>query len=513
MEPLLINVLLTILLLVSFSFLASLFNALVLEPKRLRSKLEKEGIKGPPHSFLLGNMWDLLSLKFKNSKRPQQGQQILTHNCAAFVFPFLVKWRNQYGPSFVFSLGNLQILHMNHPNALKELSTCTSFELGRPTHHHYDAMLGEGIIASSGRVWARQRKILAPELFVDKVKGMRKLMEESAFMVANALNEKIEKGGGVAELKIDDYTRSFAGDVLLKACFGTNYAQGKEIFLKLRDLQDVLAPVLLLQWIPGMRYLPTKSNRRIWRLEKEIKALILKVVKEREEAKSNPEKDLLQIIVESAERSDLGQQTDSFIVDNCKNIYFAGYETTSVSAAWTLMLLALYPEWQDKVRAEILENCGGLLPDADTLRRMKTLAMVINESLRLYSPAAIVPREALGDVKFGGINVPKGVGVFVSLITLHLDPDLWGPDADKFIPERFADGISGACKVPYAYMPFGAGPHTCIGQHFAMMELKIFLVHMLSNFAFTLSPKYIHSPFMNLVVEPEFGIDLLVTRL
>ncbi|XP_017618738.2 cytochrome P450 714C2-like [Gossypium arboreum] len=513
MEQLFINILLTTLVLVSFSLLSSLFNAMIFSPKRLRSKLEKQGVTGPPHSLLLGNLWEMMSTKFKSSKTPKQQQQITSHNCAAIVFPYLVKWRRQYGPTFVFSLGNLQILHMNHPNALKELSTSTSLLFGRPSHHHYDAILGQGIIASSGHVWAHQRKILAPEFFMDKVKGMMKLMEESAFLVASALNEEIEKGGGVAELKIDDYTRSFAGDVILRACFGSNYAQGKQIFLKLRDLQAILAQVLLLQWIPGIRYLPTKSNMGMWRLEKEIQALILKVVKERKQTKSHPDKDLLQIIIESAERSDLGQDTNSFVVDNCKNIYFAGYETTAVSAAWTLMLLALYPEWQHKVRAEILQTCRGPVPDADMLRNMKTLTMVINESLRLYSPAVFVPREALGDMKFGGINIPKGVGVWIALVTLHQDPDLWGPDADKFIPERFANGISSACKVPYAYMPFGAGPHTCLGQHFAMMELKIFLTHMLSNFTFTLSPKYRHSPFMNLVVEPEFGIDLFVTRL
>ena len=93
------------------------------------------------------------------------------------------------------------------------------------------------------------------------------------------------------------------------------------------------------------------------------------------EATRKPEKDLLQIILESAERSDLGQTTNRFVVDNCKNIYFAGYETTAVSAAWTLMLLALYSEWQDKVRAEILETYGGELLDADILHKMKTVSL------------------------------------------------------------------------------------------------------------------------------------------
>ena len=79
-------------------------------------------------------------------------------------------------------------------------------------------------------------------------------MKESAFKVLNSLNDKIDSGKGVSELKIDDYTRSYAGDVILRACFGSNYAEGKKIFFKLRTLQEVLAKNLSFQGIPGMRF-------------------------------------------------------------------------------------------------------------------------------------------------------------------------------------------------------------------------------------------------------------------
>lgn len=84
------------------------------------------------------------------------------------------------------------------------------------------------------------------------------------------------------------------------------------------------------------------------------------------------------MILKGAKNSDLGPDaTDNFIVDNCKNIYFAGYETTAITAAWTLLLLALNPDWQDKVRAEVLEICGGQLPDADMIRKMKAVSIII----------------------------------------------------------------------------------------------------------------------------------------
>ena len=103
--------------------------------------------------------------------------------------------------------------------------------------------------------------------------------------------------------------------------------------------------------------------------------MIMKVVKGRKEGAS--ENDLLQMIIEGATNSDFGQdETDRFIVDNCKNIYLAGYETTAVSATWTLMLLASNPEWQQRVRSEVLEICADQMPNADMVRKMKTVSII-----------------------------------------------------------------------------------------------------------------------------------------
>jgi len=141
------------------------------------------------------------------------------------------------------------------------------------------------------------------------------------------------------------------------------------------------------------------------------------------------------------------------------------------------------------------------------------LNMVIHESLRLYPPVAVVSREAFKEMKFGGITVPKGVNVWTMVLTLHTDPEVWGPDAYRFNPDRFAKGITGACKLPHLYMPFGVGPRMCLGQNLAIAELKILIALILSQFSLSLSPKYIHSPALRLVIEPERGVDLLIKTL
>lgn len=139
--------------------------------------------------------------------------------------------------------------------------------------------------------------------------------------------------------------------------------------------------------------------------------------------------------------------------------------------------------------------------------------MVIQETLRLYPPAVFVVREALEDIKFKEIVIPKGMNIQIPIPMLQQSTELWGPDAQEFNPERFGKGILGACKFPQAYIPFGAGSRTCVGQNFAMIELKVILSLILSKFCFSLSPAYHHSPAHRLVLEPGNGVRLIVTPL
>ncbi|TXG46819.1 hypothetical protein EZV62_026113 [Acer yangbiense] len=479
-----VKILLSFAVLIGFvEVLVSLYKRLVVKPEKLREMLRKQGISGPPPTLLLGNIREIKKAQAQSKIKAPLISTINDDDESAAA-------ATTTSEVFVFSLGNTQILHVTQPDVVREITTCTSLDLGKPSYQHKELgpLLGRGILTSNGDAWSHQRNILAPEFYMTKVKGMMNLITESTMMLLTSWNGRIEKEGGIADIKIDGDMRSFSGDFISRACFGSNYSKGEDIFLKLRALQEIMSKKSLSMGIPGMRYLPTKSNRNAWELEKEIHNLILKAVKERKQEAAY-EKDLLQMILEGAQSSNFSQQeTDQFIVDNCKNIYQAGFETTAVASTWCLMLLASNQEWQDRVRAE--------------------LTMVIQETLRLYPPMAVVSREAFEDMIFGGINIPKGVNLWTLLLTLHTYPKIWGPYAYKFNPQRFSNGSS-----THLYMPFGVGPRICLGQNLAMVELKMLMALLLSNFSFSLSPKYDHSPTLRLVIEPEHGVQLLVKKL
>lgn len=119
------------------------------------------------------------------------------------------------------------------------------------------------------------------------------------------------------------------------------------------------------------RYLPTRRNRKIWRLNNEVRSLILKLVKDGKGEGRTADKGILQAILQSAGDS---RNADDLVVDNCKTIYIAGHETIAVTTAWCLLFLSLHPEWQKRARAEVVEVCGGSPPNADSLQKMKIVS-------------------------------------------------------------------------------------------------------------------------------------------
>ncbi|XP_061999938.1 cytochrome P450 714A1-like [Rosa rugosa] len=501
-------------------FFLHLYNTVWLKSVRLRRKLQMQGIKGPTPSLLYGNLAEMQKIQLQAQKSPNHSE-FVAHDYTSSLFPYFERWRKEYGLIYTYSTGLRQHLYVNQPELVKEMNQCNSLDLGKPSYvsKRLAPMLGNGILRSNGIFWLQQRKIVAPEFFRDKVKAMVGLMLESAQPLLRKWEECIEGQGGMrAEIQVDEHLRGFSADVIARACFGSSYSKGKEIFSKLRSLQEIMShqPFLFGSFsnLGGL-----KKQKEISCLEREIESLIWETVKEREREgleTSSSEKDLLQLILVGAmSDQSLGKGKDSskrFKVDNCKNIYFAGHESTGVAASWCLMLLALHPEWQSRIRTELAEVCPDGQLDANSLPQLKTINMVIQEVMRLYPPAAFVSREALEDTQVGNISIPKGVYLWTLIPTLHRDTDIWGQDANEFKPERFIDGVSKACKFPQAYIPFGLGPRTCLGKNFAMVQLKVVLSLIISKFTFSLSPKYRHSPAFKMIVEPGNGVHILIQK-
>ena len=257
--------------------------------------------------------------------------------------------------------------------------------------------------------------------------------------------------------------------------------------------------------------------------------------------------DLLGLMLEARALEQEGHQmlTTQEIVDECKTFFFAGQDTTSHLLTWTMFLLSRHPEWQEKLREEVLRECGDAVPNPDTVAKLKIFSnnfqcsnavsqtvqttarfdidilsfavqvnMVLLESLRLYSPVVFIRRAAGSDIQLGSIRVPKGTLLSIPIALLHRDNDVWGHDADEFNPARFEHGVSkAAANHPNALLSFSQGPRACIGQNFAMLEARIGIAMILQRFSFELSPEYVHAPKEAITLMPRFGLPMILRNL
>ncbi|XP_074560343.1 cytochrome P450 714C2-like [Curcuma longa] len=213
------------------------------------------------------------------------------------------------------------------------------------------------------------------------MQGMVDLMVEAAILLSNSWESLLEHAGDNTEIVVDGDLRKFSADVISRACFGSSFADGKEIFSCLRKLQMVMSNSSMPNGIPGLRC--------------------------------------------------------CLICPFRLNLF---YDLT--------ILIEMFCSKFDNLMS--FSNFH--------------LTKVIQETLRLFPPAAFVVREALQSVKLGDIQLPKGITTWTTISMLHHDHNNWGADADEFNPDRFSRGIASACKFPHTYLPFGLGMRTCLGK-------------------------------------------------
>nr|GEW43612.1 cytochrome P450 CYP72A219-like [Tanacetum cinerariifolium] len=327
--------------------------------------------------------------------------------------------------------------------------------------------------------------------------------------------------GRSCEVDVFPHLQTFASDVISRTAFSSSYLEGRKIFELQHEQSQLVVKAIQSIYIPGSRFLPTKSNRRMKEIARNVESLIKEIILERVTAMNMGEsskEDLLGILLESNNKEKQhgnnkpGLSIDD-VIEECKIFYLAGQETTADLLYWTMILLGQHMNWQDRARDEVINVFKDKKPDIDGLSRLKVINMILQEVLRLYPPSEGMLRMIHEETKIGNITLPAGSLFMLHMMLLHHDPDIWGDDVNKFNPDRFAEGVSKAGKGLASYFPFGGGPRICIGQNFAMLEAKMALAMILQRFSFEISPSYSHAPDIVLTLHPQFGAQLILCEL
>ncbi|XAR53661.1 hypothetical protein NMG60_11022298 [Bertholletia excelsa] len=491
-------------------------NCCWLWPNKAYRKLRKSGFGGPTPSFPLGNTRDM---KRKKNTTGSASENKITHDLHSTVFPFYASWQKSHGKVFVYWLGTEPFLYIADPEFLKQMSAGVLGKTwGKPNVFKYDRlpMFGNGLVMTEGDEWVRHRHVITPAFSPANLKAMASLMVKSAMDMLDRWAASTI--GGNPNINVEQELIHTAGEIIAKTSFGIGYDSGRKVLDKLRSLQLTLFNSNRLVGVPFSKIVGPKQTLEARRLGKEIDEAMLSIIEARRRSKGGDQQgDLLGLLLAEND-GDGGRRrgralTTRELVDECKTFFFAGHETTALALTWTMLLLAVHKDWQEKLREEIKDVVGEGEVDPTKLAGLRKMGWVMNEVLRLYSPAPNVQRQAREDIGVGEATVPKGTNVWIDVVAMHHDHSLWGDDVNEFRPERFSDDLYGGCKHKMGFLPFGFGGRMCVGRNLSMIEYKIVLTLILSRFSFSISPEYRHRPSYLLSLRPSHGLPLMLEPL
>jgi cytochrome P450 len=413
---------------------------------------------------------------------------------------FVTEIARQFGDVVRFRMG-FKVLHLvSHPD-------CIRYVL-EENHANYrkgvgvaqaKRWLGNGLVTSEGAAWARQRRLIQP-IF------NRNHAARFGVAVAEATSKMLEQwhspAVGGRSLDVASHMMQLTLAIITRVVFDTVVSDAREVgnafTVLLRDAMERMTATALLPW-----WVPLPGRTRFDAALATLHATVDHIIRERR-ARGDADSAgsaLLSMLLAERETG-AGGLSDLEIRDQVMTILLAGHETTASALAWTFHLLGIHPWAWDQVRDEVERVLSGRAPTPVDLPRLVWTRKVLEESLRLYPPVWLIPRQAIRADVIAGYRIPAGSEVLISPYVVHRHPSYWD-QPDDFAPDRGGPDKA-PTRSPYTFIPFGVGPRACVGSVFAMTE-ALMVIAMVAQ-------RYRLVPVPGFPVEPEPLLTLRFRR-
>ncbi|HEX4963099.1 MAG TPA: cytochrome P450 [Thermoanaerobaculia bacterium] len=395
----------------------------------------------------------------------------------------------------------LQFL-VSHPDHVKHVLQDNQASYRQNTRKKI-LMGGKSLTLSAGEPWRRRRRVMQP-LF-----NLQRLSALAPRMVAGSERMVERWQGPAAQGTPVDVAREMADltlELLIDSLLGTGVDRDglrRSVttafdYFNARARNPKTLPVAV----------PTPRNLRLLKALRDLRRAVERAVAGHRES-GEPAGDLLSMML-AAKDEQTGEVMESEqLLDEIMMLLVMGHMTTAMAATWTWHLLALNPDCDERMRAEIASVVGDRPAEYKDVAGLSYTRMVIEESLRLYPPSWSFSRVALADDEIGGYRIPAGSTVVLCPWVTHRRPELW-PDADRFIPERFAPR-SGSERPRFAYYPFGGGPRVCIARDMALMEIPLILATVARRYRLRALPGHPVVPVRAITLEPRAGLRMTLS--
>ena len=330
-------------------------------------------------------------------------------------------------------------------------------------------IVGEGLLVSEGETWREQRRAMAPAFTPRNVPIMAqhiiRCTESSCERLEQSLGQEVDLLRELQMLSLDIAATSLFS--MEASSFGASL---REILSEYMSGVGRLFPSDV--FIPEAFPTPTRIRRAEFR--QRWTQLIRSIIDVRRKA-GNPDapRDLFDLLSEAH-----GAERESLLADEVSTMIVAGHETTALALFWACTLLAQAPQWQDALATEARQLDLSAAGAAASLPKLVITRAVVEETLRLYSPAFMTGRLAKQTHEICGTRVPAGSIILLPYWILHRNPRWWAQPA-TFDPTRF---LNGAEPERLTYLPFGVGRHVCIGAQLAMSEAILATARLIQQF-------------------------------
>src|SRR5688572_26107923 len=386
-----------------------------------------------------------------------------------------------YGGIARFKLLNKNYLLVTNPDYVKYIlqDNYKNYIRGRSVETGR-VLLGNGLPLTDGDFWLRERRLLQPAFHRERLA----ILTSTAANVIDSFIQNWEQSAQKGQsLDVDEEMMRLTLTVIIKSMFSA------DIDDKIQSLShafNVASKFMLWRsqqmWAPPLS-VPIPRNVEYNRAFQVLNDTIYPLIAE---ARKNPKDDLLGMLLAMRDEETGEGMTDQQARDEVVTIFFAGHETTAASLAWAFYLLSEHLEVEERVRDEVKAILNGRIPTFAELPKLTYTQRVIQEVLRLYPAAYLFAREAVTEDVIDGYPIPPKTLIFITPFITHRDPNYW-PDPERFDPNRFTpEQVSS--RPRHIYYPFGEGPHVCIGNNFALMEMQLILAMALQRFRLRLVP-------------------------
>jgi len=402
---------------------------------------------------------------------------------------------DQYGDHVEFKIARYHVIGLNTPEFHEYIlkTNYKNFIKGK-AYEKMEPLIGQGLLIAPHEFWRQNRKIVNPAFRHQKLEEYFSEIQKSTQTLINGYRDNHSYNIHQDMMQL---TLSIISKVLFQIDLsGRSEKVSQAIHDYMYGMEEHIFHISKFQ-----KHLPTKTNKKFNNAVKYLNSIIFDLIKQRRIDYATQD-DLISTLIKAQVNDGAKGITDEYLRDELMTFMVGGHETTANALTWTFYHLAKNPKVLNELKNEVDSVLSSSYLLYEDLVKFQYMDTVINESLRITPPVWITSREVLKDDEFMGVKLKKGMITIVSAYFLHHNPKYW-TNPSEFKPERF--------KTDYnkkAFVPFGVGARSCIGEMLAKVELKVILALFIKNFDFRLVDKQEIMPLATITLRPSNGLNL-----